>query len=143
VRTVALGLALLGALAIGVASTRGAGSAYVTFRTPSGNIGCAYARLPGEPATLRCEIASGLRPRPRRPGSCHASWGRAVGMGKTGRAIPLCISDTVMDPHAPALAYGKTWRRDGFICESQTAGLTCQNQSNHGWFLSRARSRVF
>jgi hypothetical protein len=142
-RTVALGLALLGSLALGVASTHEAGSAYVAFRTPSGNIGCAYARLPGETATLRCEIASGLRPLAPRPGSCHASWGRAVAMGKTGRAIRLCISDTVMDPHAQALAYGKTWRRDGFICESQTAGLTCENQSNHGWFLSRARSRVF
>lgn len=116
---------------------------YVAFRTPSGNIGCGYSKFEGETAFLRCEVASHLRPVPARTQPCtEGVWGRAVGMQPTGAARGLCISDTVMEPGAPVLAYGRTWRRGGFTCTSRAAGLTCRNLSGHGWFLSRERSRL-
>jgi hypothetical protein len=133
---------LLVAAALTASSARAADTTYIAFKTPSGNIGCAYSKLGGEKAGLRCEIASGLRPLPPRPRKCIGDWGQAVGMGATGRATRLCVSDTVMDPHARVLAYGKTWKRAGFACTSRAAGLTCKNTAGRGWFLSRTRSRL-
>ena len=86
---------------------------------------------------------SGLRPLPPKPSSCEGDWGRAVGMAPTGPASRYCISDTVMDPGAPVLAYGRTWSRGGFTSVSRMTGLTCTNRSGHGFFLSRDRSRLF
>jgi hypothetical protein len=117
-------------------------SVYLEFKLPSGNIGCGYAKFEGETASLRCEIVSGLRPLPPKPRRCDGDWGRAVGMAPTGSASRYCITDTVMNPGAPVLAYGRTWSRGGFVCRSRTDGLTCTNRSGHGWFLSRARSRL-
>jgi hypothetical protein len=48
-----------------------------------------------------------------------------------------------MDPSAPVLDYGHTWARGGYKCVSRTSGLTCTNRDGHGWFLSRASSRIF
>jgi hypothetical protein len=133
--------AIAAALVTGSASARHA--LYVSFRTPSGNIGCAYSKFSGEPGYLRCEIVSGLKPRPRQVGSCQGDFGRAVSMNATGRSHALCITDTVINPAAPVLAYRRVWQRGGFRCVSRTTGLTCTNLSRHGWFLSRARSRIF
>jgi len=143
-------------LALGVAAVTvavwGMGSAsssvYLDFRLPSGNIGCGYSTLPGEAPNLRCEILSLLRPMPPRPKSCGVGvgggvWGQAVAMAPTGRASGRCISDTVMNPSAPVLGYGERWAHGGFTCISRTTGLTCTNRDGHGWFLSRASSRIF
>jgi hypothetical protein len=135
--------AVLAAAALAAGSAGASSTTYITFKTPSGNIGCAYSKLAGEKAGLRCEILSGLKPRPPKPKTCHAEWGRAVGMTPTGKASRFCISDTVIDPGARVLAYGKTWKRSGFSCTSRTTGLTCKNTSGHGWFMSRALSRLF
>lgn len=136
-------VALFAALLLAPGAT-GSSSVYVTFKLPSGNIGCGYSKFAGETANLRCEIVSRLRPMPPKPAQCtEGVWGRAVGMAPTGRASGYCISDTVMEPTAPVLPYGRTWSRGGFTCTSRTAGLTCRNLDGHGWFLSRASSRIF
>ncbi len=142
-------LAVLGAaLAAALAASDGAladlqANDYVTFRTPSRNIFCAYSVLTDEPAYLRCEIRSGIKPMPARPQNPECVWGRAVGMRKAGRPSYLCISDTVFDPQAKTLAYGSTWSRNGFRCSSQPAGLSCRNAAGHGFFLSREQTRLF
>lgn len=127
------------------APSAGSSSAvYVNFKLPSGNIGCGYAKFTGETANLRCEIISRLVPMPPKPRQCtEGVWGRAVGMAPTGRAAGYCISDTVMEPTAPVLQYGRTWARGGFTCTSRSTGLTCRNRDGHGWFLSRGSSRIF
>lgn len=122
----------------------GSSTVYVSFKLPSGNIGCGYAKFAGETANLRCEIVSRLRPLPPKPRQCtDGVWGRAVGMAPTGAAAGYCITDTVMEPGAPVLQYGRTWSRGGFTCQSRSTGLTCRNLDGHGWFLSRERSRIF
>jgi hypothetical protein len=138
--TIAALAVLAGALPLGAGA---ASTVFVQFKTPSGNIGCGYAALEGETPNLRCEIVSGLKPLPPKPRSCPGDWGRAVGMAPTGRASRYCITDTVMDPRASVLAYGRTWSRGGFACTSRETGLTCTNRSGHGFFLSRDRSRLF
>ncbi|MDQ2983301.1 MAG: hypothetical protein M3R70_05170 [Actinomycetota bacterium] len=126
-------------LALGLTAAAGAQSkAFVSFRTPSKNIYCMYGS--GE---LRCDIGSGLRPKPPKPRNCQFDWGGSVNMRRTGRARVGCVSDSVYSSNARVLRYGKTWRGGGFACTSRIMGLTCRNASRHGWFLSRQRSRVF
>jgi Family of unknown function (DUF6636) len=106
--------------------------AFVTFQMPSKNIGCGYLTGLG-PATLRCDIRSGLRPTPR--GTCELDW-VGISMGR-GAARPTCAGDTVFGPPAPVLAYGSVWKRGGFTCLASRIGISCENRAGHGFFLSR------
>ncbi|MDQ2983832.1 MAG: hypothetical protein M3R70_07925 [Actinomycetota bacterium] len=142
VRIVVLAAVAAGVLVCG-ASAAGS-SVVISFRTPSGNIGCGYASGLGGPPSLRCDIRSGLRPRPARPRGCvDLEWGDSFQMNRTGRAGVTCHGDTVIDPRARVLRYGSSWARDGFKCVSRTTGLRCRNRSGHGFFMSRARSVRF
>jgi hypothetical protein len=138
-------LALLATVLAGLtaASAPAATNTYVSFRTPSGNIYCAYSSGLGSPTYLRCDIRSRLRPAPAPRKCVEGVYGESVGMTRTGRAGVLCISDTVVDPRARILAYGTTWSRGGFRCVSRSVGLTCTNTRGHGWFLSRESWRVY
>jgi len=137
-------LVLLATIATSAATAAAARIVY--FQTPSRNIGCAYLPVisKGDVPSLRCEIRSGLRPLPPRPRACgDAVWGQAVAMTRTGRARGICISDTIREPSAPVLGYGRIRRVGGFTCSSTPAGLRCTNLAGHGWRLSRARSSLF
>src|SRR5438094_6149281 len=128
---------------LGLSVTAGAGArpnALVSFRMPSKNIFCMYD---SSYAYLRCDINSGLRPRPPKPASCEFDWGGSVNMRRGGRSHVGCVSDSVYSSTARVLRYGTTWKRGGFTCTSRAAGLTCRNASGHGWFLSRQHSRPF
>jgi hypothetical protein len=132
---------LLAVLVLAVASPASA-STVLTFRTPSGNIGCLFASGP-QAASIRCDIRSKLHPALRRPANCDLDYGDSLELGRTGRAQPVCHGDTAIDPHARVLAYGRTWERSGLTCTSRKDGLTCSNRSGHGFFLSRQRWRAF
>ena len=94
-----------------------------------------------QPAWLRCDISSGLKPKPSRPKGCEFDFGGTLTLGATGRARIGCVSDVVLpNPNkAPLLAYGKTWSYGPFKCHSAKTGLTCRNLKGHGFFLSRGR----
>lgn len=119
----------------------GAGAKISTFRTPSGNIGCIYDSSSG--GSLRCDIRSGLVPKPSRPRGCTLDWGDSLSLTRSGRARIVCHGDTAVLPGAPTLRYGKTWRRGAFACTSRRSGLTCENAAGHGFFLSRQSWRRF
>ncbi|MGZ8695623.1 MAG: DUF6636 domain-containing protein [Gaiellaceae bacterium] len=140
-----IGLASIGcvsAMLVATAASASPGALHSrTFRTPSKNISCAYypASVSGT-AVFRCDLLSGLKPRPRT--KCEVD-GTGASMGPRGRAGPTCAGDTVYDPRAPVLAYGSTWTLAGLSCTSKQTGLTCRNRDGHGFFLSRASWRVF
>jgi hypothetical protein len=115
----------------------------IPFRTPSGNIGCYYTSNRDLGATLRCDIRTGLKPRPPKPKSCTLDWGDSFELAPTGRARLTCHGDTAIDPTSRVLQYGTRWSRGGFTCTSRKTGLRCSNRSGHGFFLSRARSYRF
>lgn len=124
-----------------VAAPTAAQAKYVDFRMPSGNIGCGYVDDPRH--YLRCDILeSSDKPRGK-PSECDLDYGHAYAMNRRGRARTLCAGDTVVNPNAPVLRYGKTKRIGGFTCKSKRSGLRCKNRSGHGWFLSRARIDLF
>jgi hypothetical protein len=118
-------------------------STFASFRTPSGNIGCVYSAGGGLQPALRCDIRSGLRPRPARPRRCGLDYGDSFGLSRTGRTFVVCHGDTALDPRAPVLAYGRSWKRNGFACNSRAVGLHCSNRSGHGFFMSREHSYRF
>jgi hypothetical protein len=113
------------------------------FKTPSGNIGCIYEPAFQGPASIRCDIHSGLRPKPKRPPNCDLDFGDSLGMSSRGRAYVVCHGDTAFDPRAHVLQYGTSLVRPGFRCLSQTTGLRCTNAAGHGFFLSRERWQAF
>lgn len=109
------------------------------FRTPSGNIICAYYNR-----SLRCDIRSGLKPKPSRPRGCpsYTDFGQGLDLGAR-RAGVVCAGDTLLGEVAPALAYGRAWSRGPITCRSRITGLTCKNTVGHGFFLSRESWRLF
>jgi hypothetical protein len=136
--------ALIGVVAflVGSGSAIGASGAN-SFRTPSGNIYCAYEHYSFAPIDLRCEIRGGIKPLPPKPSTCNADWGAGYSMRQSGLARVLCISDTVYDRKAKVIAYRTTWSGGGFACESRTTGLRCTSPSGAGFFLSREHSYTF
>ncbi len=135
----------LGSLAVASSSrVNTSKDTYIDFRLPLNNIFCAYVVSSSPNAKyLRCDIMSGIKPKPT--GKCRYEGSRGVSadIGVTGRATFPCSSDTVYNKSATKLDYGKTWRRGGFTCKSTPAGLRCSNLSGHGFFLSRQHSYRF
>jgi len=112
------------------------------FQTPSKHIACMYSRGGGQPAELRCDVA-GVRTPPKRPASCALDYGTAFGLKATGRATRLCVGDTVLDPKASVLAYGRTRHYGPFTCTAKTNGLRCTTRAGHGFALSRQTQKLF
>jgi hypothetical protein len=112
------------------------------FKTPSRNVACLKGTAQNR-AYLRCDILSGLRPRPSRPRGCMLDWGFGYSMSATGRALVTCAGDSTNDPSARIIPYGATWKLGPFRCASRKVGLRCTNASGHGFFLSRAHSYRF
>lgn len=125
------------------------------FKTPSGNIVCAYGISTGSRASesyVGCRIKWRLKPEPRgTPPGCWSTGDldlRATGRPTTGRTI--CPGDPegdagvfVYESRARVLAYGMSWSGGGLRCRSAFSGLTCRNKSGHGFFLSREHWRAF
>jgi hypothetical protein len=100
-----------------------------TFRSPSGKIGCMFFRDAQTPSSVRCDW---------RGGGDHA-----VFVEKTGKGRKIGVTDTVMDPGAPVLDYGKTRRFGSLKCTSRKTGMTCKNSGGHGFTVSVERRKVF
>jgi hypothetical protein len=114
---------------------------YVTFRSPTGNIGCAIYL--GDYAVARCDLLE-LTPSYRdRPADCDLDWGSAFAVGPVGRGEVACVGDTVFDPGASILDYGQEIRLGPFTCASAETGVTCTNAEGHGFSVRRAEQRVF
>ncbi len=133
-------LAVLCLMAVAAGAST-ASAAVVTFRTPSGNIGCQ-----GETArahnTVRCDIARRSWRPPRKPARCVLDWGQGLVLERRGRARFVCAGDTALN-RGRILAYGARRRIGGITCRSRTTGLTCVNVDGHGFFLSRGAYRRF
>ena len=49
----------------------------------------------------------------------------------------LVLGSVVASIALPPLAYGATWQRHGFSCESQQSGVKCTKAKGHGFELAR------
>ncbi len=125
------------ALLAGAAPAFGASSP--GFRSPSGNIVCAQNEV-----AVDCDLRATTNGRPPRPPSCLFDYGYRYRIYPgLPRGRRLCTSDALDDTGLPTLGYGRSWTRAGITCASRRSGVTCRNRAGHGFFLSRARQRVF
>jgi Family of unknown function (DUF6636) len=110
------------------------------FETPSHNIGCYL-----DSKSVRCDIRERDWSPPPKPQYCikaGVDWGQGVAVG-AHRASIVCAGDTTLGGPG-LLGYGHSARRGPIYCISRTAGITCRNaDTGHGFFLSRARYRLF
>jgi hypothetical protein len=101
------------------------------FVVPSRNMACNGGRYRGG-HVLACTVFSESSARGQKLWSMRA----------TGRvSVGFLMSNAATD--FPTLRYGRTWNWLGIRCTSQRSGLTCRNQSGHGFALSRQAQRVF
>jgi hypothetical protein len=105
------------------------------FTSPSGNIGCTYVPSGGtdvyEPSQPGAEL------------SCDRSeptYVRVV-LPENG-AAHVVETDERGCCSGEALAYGQTWSRGPFSCESSEQGITCANQRGNRLSLNRERADV-
>jgi hypothetical protein len=111
----------------------------VYFRSPTGNIGCAF-----EPTVAACDIVDKTWTPPAKPASCEWDWGFGVHVKAGAKGAISCASDTVLNTSAPVLAYGQKQSHHGFTCESREDGVRCvHDASGHGFHLSRDRYELF
>ncbi len=102
------------------------------FQTPSGNIVCNAGHVASGGRAIACVVLSESDKRGQ-----HVRWMRPTGLAHANWVLANAATDVGV------LAYGRTWTWSGFRCLSARAGLTCRNRSDHGFFLSRERQRIF
>ena len=107
------------------------------FQTPSRNIGCHVYRSQFRGGwTLECQLRSKVgKDRYGREGLFTPY------VTRRGRAHRSYFSGLVYG--GKVLAYGRRYRRRGFVGRSRRTGLTCRNLAGHGFTLSRERQRLF
>jgi hypothetical protein len=109
------------------------------FRTPSGNIQCAFF----DDTSVRCNIADKATPLPPRPRDCELDWGNDFGLdGTSRRGELLCVGDTIRG-HYLVLPYDESFQRGSITCRSERTGVTCANERGAGFAISRKEQRLF
>jgi hypothetical protein len=111
-----------------------------TFRSPSGNIGCALYE-----GGARCDIRKRDWSPPPRPAKCpkQTGYGQGVEVAHAGEASFVCAGDTALDPTSSSLSYGTASEVGGSECISRKNGVTCVNRAGHGFFLSIQSYQIF
>jgi len=151
-KTIKAGLHNSGLAALAVALVLASGPARAQdntwgFTMPSGNIICNLT--PGEggfQSQVRCDLQQMSNKPPAPPPDCAANWGDAFTVqtkSTIGERICHAAGDEAQVPRGPVLAYGATWKGEGFTCTSQTTGVTCTNALGHGFAVSREAQRLF
>lgn len=129
-------------LLLGPAAAQAESSLTDGFSLPSGRLQCQFTSDTGSGPGLRCDVLNPTFRAPARPADCPLAWGDSLYLEASGRPGFSCHGDTVM-ARRPVLAYGKSWRRGGFVCISSRAGVRCTNASGHGFTLARAKYSLF
>jgi hypothetical protein len=116
------------------------------FRSPTGNINCAYFPADGDVfpvATVSCEVLRFTGTPAKRPNDCDLDGVASATL--TARNAPAalwsCQGDTIAGgPDTPTLAYGKSITRNVFRCSSSSAGIRCDNIVTKRGFQVSSRS---
>jgi hypothetical protein len=103
---------------------------YRDFRSPSGKIGCAFYSDAETPPLARCDW--------------FGSDDQTVEVGRRGPARLRHVTDSVINPRARVLRYGRTTRFRSLRCRSRKTGITCRSTiSGHGFKVSVEKRRLF
>ena len=103
---------------------------YRDFRSPSGKIGCAFYSDAEVPPMVRCDW--------------QGADDEAIVLRETGRARLRHVTDTVMNPDAKRLRYGRSTTFGRLKCISRRRGMTCRSlASGRGFRVSVAKRELF
>ena len=131
-------LVLIGSSALAAEQTFPVDSGLIEFTTPSGNIGCTYIPAGGTDVyapkdggpELQCDRVAPVYLR--------------LFLYKTGKAQKFeNIGDASCCSVENVLAYGNTWKKGALTCISEKTGLTCTRGDGHGFFISKAKIKVY
>lgn len=127
-----------GAEAAGIVSFNPDDSGSTSFVMPSGNIGCIYTPAGGSTVYTPADGGPEL--------SCDRvapSYRRFV-LSASGKAKMITnVGDPSCCGGDNSLPYGTTWYLDPYTCTSSTKGLTCTRDDGHGFFISKAKTKVY
>ena len=116
--------------AVALLAPASAQAAYRDFRSPSGKIGCAFYSDAETPPFVRCDW--------------QGADDRAMQLRETGRARVRHVTDTVMNPEAKVLRYGRSTTFRRLKCVSRRLGVTCRSlASGRGFRVSVERRETF
>jgi hypothetical protein len=135
--------AVLGSVSVGGSPASAASSEL--FKSPSGNINCAYFPPPiAKVAVVTCEVSTFSGKAAPRPDDCDLDWVASATVGRTGKVSAWsCQGDTIAGANTKAIAYGATWSKDGFTCVSSAAGMRCSAKNGHGFSVSKTAVTKF
>ncbi len=113
-----------------LASPVAAQATYRDFRSPSGKVGCAFYSDAEVPPMVRCDW--------------RGADDEAVVLRETGRARIRHVTDTVMNPDAKRLRYGRSTTFGRLKCISRRRGMTCRSLAGgRGFRVSVAKRELF
>ena len=105
-------------------------AAFRDFRSPSGKLACAFYSDAETPPLVRCDW--------------QGSDDQAIQLRETGRARLRHVTDTVMNPEAKVLRYGRSTTFRRLKCVSRRLGMTCRSlASGHGFRVSVEKRETF
>ncbi len=117
-------------LAVGVALAPAASAAYSEFRSPTGNIRCAY-QSDGGPR-LACFVLSSRR----------QAW-LDVNASEVSRMSSVDYANA-RQLRGRAIRYGSAWRGGPFFCNSKYSGMDCWHRyTGAAFFVSAQRSYAY
>jgi hypothetical protein len=129
-RVKALVLVVLALVATGAANAAVPSPVLTGFNVPSRNIVCNAGPSHGGNGIV-CTVFSEASSRGQKLWSMQTKGRVSVGYFMSNVATEY-----------PILRYGRFWTWHGIRCTSRRTGLTCKNQSGHGFVLSRQSQRV-
>jgi len=116
--------------AVALLASAPAQAAFHVFRSPSGKVGCAFYGDAETPAFVRCDW--------------RGADDQAMVLRETGRARLRHVTDTVMNPEAKVLRYGRSMTFRRLKCVSRRLGMTCRSlASGHGFRVSVEKQETF
>ncbi|HET6547492.1 MAG TPA: DUF6636 domain-containing protein [Solirubrobacter sp.] len=117
-------------LVVALLAPAGAEAAYRDFRSPTGRLGCAFYSDAQTPRQVRCDWAG--------------SNDTTMLLKQRGKGRRVRATDTVRNPKARVLAYGRSTKFGRLRCKSRRSGITCKSlRSGHGFTVSVEKQRVF
>ena len=116
--------------AVALLAPASAQAAYHDFRSPSGKVACAFYSDAETPPVVRCDW--------------RGADDQAMVLRETGRARLRHVTDTVMNPEAKVLRYGRSTTFRRLKCVSRRLGMTCRSlASGHGFRVSVEKRETF
>ena len=117
-------------VAVALLAPATAQAAYRDFRSPSGKVACAFYSDAEVPPVVRCDW--------------QGADDQGIDLRETGRARLRHVTDTVMNPEAKVLRYGRSTTFGRLKCISRRRGITCRSlASGHGFRVSVEKRERF